>query len=252
MAKSSGLGNNYYVDGIDLSGDTSNLGRISKSLTPIPMTGIDKEAHERKAGKLDAGIDWVSFFNPTNAHPELRTLPRTDRVMSFFFRPALATPVANLVAKQVSYDGNREESGAFTLQVNTEGNAHWMDWGKSLTAGKRTDTAATNGTGVDFGDPAPAAYNFGLQAYLHVFAFTGTNVTVALEQSSDNGVGDAFAAVTGGAFTVVTGASVGTAERIQTARNQAVERYLRVVTSGTFTSVQFAVSATINITEMTI
>lgn len=250
MTKISGLGNNLYVDGVDLSGDTSSLGQISKSLTPILMTGIDKEAVERKAGKLDAAIDMLSFFNPTNAHPEWKLLPRTDRVVSFFVRPTLAMPVASIVAKQVSYDGNREESGAFTLQVNTLANAWWLDWGKALTAGKRTDTVATNGTGVDFGDPTPAAYTFGLQAYLHVFAFTGTDVTIKLQQSSDNGVGDPFADVTGGAFTLVTGSGFG--ERIQTARNQTVERYLRVATTGTFSSVQFAVSATINVTEMTI
>ena len=67
---------------------------------------------------------------------------------------------------------------------------------------------------------------------------TGTNATFTIQSSSDDGAGDAFAAVTGGAFTQVTGVGW---ERIQTARALAIERYLRVAVTGTFTSVTFAV-----------
>jgi hypothetical protein len=136
------------------------------------------------------------------------------------------------------------------MDVSMASDTSWLDWGLSLTAGKRVDTAGTNGAGVDFGDPSPAAYTFGLQAYLHVFALTGTNVIVRLQHSNDNGVGDAWADVTAGAFTSVT--AVPGKERIQTARNLTVKRYLRAVSSGTFTSATFAVSAVINITNMDI
>lgn len=251
MAKEHGLGAALYLDGVDLSGDTQAVPNITKSLSPIPMTGINKKAFERKGGVLDGSIQWTSYFNPTNAHLKLDDLPRIDVVASYFHKDdVLGTPVASMVSKQTTYDPTRGADGSLTASVNTLANQWWLDWGYSLTTGKRTDTAAANGTGVDFTDPSPAAYSYGLQAYLHVFAFTGTNVTIKLQQSSDNGVGDAWADVTGGAFTVVTSAPQ--AQRLATARDQAVERYLRVVTTGTFTSVQFAVSAVINITEMTI
>jgi hypothetical protein len=66
-------------------------------------------------------------------------------------------------------------------------------------------------------------------------------VTMVIEESSDNGGGDAFAAVVGGTFTQVTAAP--DSERIVTG-TIAVEQYLRVstTTSGGFTSVQFVVS----------
>jgi hypothetical protein len=83
-----------------------------------------------------------------------------------------------------------------------------------------------------------AATAFGLQAYLHVTAFTGTNATFAIQSSSDNGAGDAWAAVTGATFTANTGVGW---ERIQTARDASIERYLRVAATGTFSSVTFAV-----------
>lgn len=255
MAKESGLGANFYLDGIDLSGDTGSLSNISKGLTPIPQTGIDSYAFERKAGLLSAQMAWSSFFNPEtaaddpgisedHAHVALSGLLRTDRVLSYWHKRMLGVPVASMVAKQVSYNPTRDASGGLLVSVEALSNAWWLDWGLGLTAGKSTITGAANGTGVDFGSPSPATYAFGLQAYLHVFAFEGTSATIALQQSSDNAVGDAYTAVTGGAFTVVTAAPF--RQRIATARNQSVERWLRVATTGTFDSITFAVSVTLN------
>lgn len=248
MAKESGLGAQFYMDEYDLSNDTNALGGISKAINLIEMTGIDKSAIERKAGQLTGNMQITTYMNPTNAHAAYSPLPRADRQLSYFHRPTLGAPVASMIAKQTGYDPSRGANGEFTAAVNADSNAWWLDWGYALTAGKRTDTAATNGTGVDFQiQGAPAS--FGLQAYLHVFAFTGTSATIKLQGSSDNGAGDAFADITGGGFTLVTGV---TKERIQTARDQAIERYIRVVTTGTFSSLVFAVQATVNVTDMTI
>lgn len=242
MAKESGLGANFYLGSYDLSGDTGSLSGINKGLAPLVVTGINKSAMERLAGQLNGNIGWSSFFNPTNAHAALKVRSRTDLIASYWHRTTLGTPVAACVGKQISYNPTRGNDGSLTASVEVQSNAYWLDWGKGLTAGIRSDSTATNGTGVDFA----AAGSFGLQAYLHVFAFTGTNATIKLQQSSDNGSGDAWADVTGGGFTTVTGTG---AERIATARDQAVERYLRVVTSGTFSALDFAVMATVNRTE---
>jgi len=246
VAKEHGLGANFYLDGWDLSSDTGSLSKISKSVGLLLQTGIDKYAIERKSGVLDGEISWMTFFNPTNAHLKLEDLPRTDVVATYFHKTTLGAPVACMVGKQVNYDPKRGNDGSLTGEVQTLANAYWLDWGLATTAGKRTDTAATDGTGVDFG----AAGTYGLQAYLQAFALTGTDVTVKLQQSSDNGVADGWADVTGGGFTAVTAPPLG--QRIQTARNLAVERYLRVVTTGTFTSAVFAVGVTVNRTEYTI
>lgn len=246
MAKESGLGANLYLDGWDLSGDTSSVSTISKSLEPLNLTGIDKSATERLPGALKGQMSWTTFFNPTNAHLALANNSATDRIGSYFHRATLGTPVASMVAKQTTIKHKRDSDGGFTADVDLLANAWWLDWGLALTPGVRTHTTATSDTGVDFG----ASYAFGLQAYLHVFAFTGTSVTVTLQESSDNGVGDAWAAVTGGAFTAVTAAH--SKQRIATARDQTVERYLRVVTTGTFTNATFAVSVTVNQSDLTI
>lgn len=250
MTKENGLGAGLFLDGYDLSGDSREVGNISKALTELPQTGIDKYAMERAAGQLDATLEWVSFFNPTNAHIALTAMPRTDRVASYMHKQnVLGTPVANIVCKQVDLNTTRGDKGDFTSKVKAVANAWWLDWGQSLTTGQRTDVAATNGTGVDFGDPAPLAYTFGAQFYLQVFAFTGTDVTIKVQESSDNGT-DPWADVVGGTFTVVTAAH--TSEQKVTTRALAVDRYLRVVTTGTFTSVKFTVAAVVNNTSMVI
>lgn len=250
MSKESGLGNNFYLDGVDLSGDTNSLSRISKSMDLLDFTGIDKSAYERKAGQLDGAIDWKSFWNPTGANLSLDdTFARIDRVVSFFHRPTLGVIAASIVAKQADYKPNRGADGSLLSDVKTEANAFWLDWGLACTAGKRSDTGATNGTGVDFNSWG-GGNAFGLQAYLQVFSFTGTSVTIKLQGSSDNAVGDPYADITGGAFTVVSSAPQ--SQRLATARNQAIERWVRVVTTGTFSQCTFAVMVTANVTDMTI
>ncbi|MGQ5576769.1 hypothetical protein [Streptomyces sp. ECR3.8] len=247
--KTSGLGDNLYIGGYDLSGDIQAVGNIGGGPTPLEFTGINKSAYERKGGRLDGRLQTTTYFNPGEeadaAHAVLSVLPRTDVIASYFRGTALGGPSANIVAKQIGYDGNRGDDGSFTFAVEAQSNSYTLEWGRSMTAGLRTDTAATDGDSVDFGT---GSTSFGLQAYLHVFAFTGTSVTVKLQQSSDNGAGDAWADVTGGGFAAAT--AVG-AQRIQTPRDQTVERYLRVVTTGTFTNAVFAVSVIRNDVEVT-
>ncbi|WP_033307335.1 hypothetical protein RFN58_06805 [Streptomyces iakyrus] len=249
MAKQSGLGDALFISGYDLSGDIQAVGNIGGGPAALEFTGINKSAHERKGGKLDGRLQTTTYFNPGEeadaAHAVLSVLPRTDVIASYFRGTTLGGASANIVAKQIGYDGQRGDDGQFTFSVEAQSNTYTLEWGRSLTAGLRTDTTGTNGSSVDFGT---GSTDFGLQAYLHVFAFTGTSVTVKLQESSDNGAGDAWADVTGGGFAAATGV---TAQRIETARDQTVERYLRVVTTGTFTEAVFAVSVIRNDVEVT-
>jgi hypothetical protein len=128
--------------------------------------------------------------------------------------------------------------------VQALANGTGLEWGRLLTAGKDTVTGTANGTGVD----GAAASAFGLQAYLHVFAFTGTDATIKLQESSDDAVGDPYADVVGSTFTVVTAGP--TSERVITAGNLTVERYLRYRVTGTFSNLVFAVVAVRNLTAV--
>ncbi|MFF3511532.1 hypothetical protein [Streptomyces sp. NPDC002573] len=247
MAKTSGLGDALYISGTDLSGDFTAVGNVGGGPATLDTTGINKSAHERIGGVRDGRLEATSWFNPTGAHPVLAALPTSDVQAMYCRGTALGSPAASIVAKQANYDGTRGNDGSFTFAVNLQANQFGLEWGRLLTAGQRTDTAATNGTGVDFGVGSFPLFNgqalFGAQAYLQVFSFTGTDITVKVQDSADN---TSFADVPGLAFTTVTtGPGV---QRIATASNQTVREYLRVATttSGGFTSCTFAVAAVRN------
>lgn len=239
MAKQSGLGDNFFVAGYDMSGDTNSLQRVGGGPATFDVTSIDKSGYERIGGLRGGEMAWTSYFNPTaaKAHARYSPLPTTDVICSYFRGTALAGPAASIVALQLDYAPQRGNDGMLTFAVPTQSNGYALEWGLAGTAGMRTDTAATNGTAIDLG--ALWSASFGLQAYLHVFAFTGTSVTVKIQSSSDNAVGDPYADVTGGGFTAATTI---TSQRIATSNTLAIERYLRVVTTGTFSNAVFAVT----------
>ena len=242
MTRSGGLGDNLYIGGWDLSNDALSLQNIRGGITVFSKTGIDKFAHERVGGARDGGMEITNAFNPATdrAHSRYKTLPTADVVATYCRGTTLGNAAAACVAKQVGYDPTRGADGDITFNVAVQANGYGLEWCTQLTAGKRTDSAATNGTGVDFA----ASSAFGFQAWLHVFEFVGTSATIKIQESSDNGSADAYADVTGGAFSTVTAARV--AERIETGRSLAVERWLRVVTSGVFSNLVFAVAVSKN------
>lgn len=246
MAKVSGLGARLLVHGYDFSGDISAVDNIHGGPAALDFTGIDKSAFERLGGVRDGGIDVTAFFNKGSsadrAHDRYSTLPTTDVITTYCHTSTLGAPAACLVGKQTNYDGKRGNDGSFTFSVSAVANGFGLEWGVQGTAGVRADTTATNGSSIDLGTGSLA---FGLQAYLHVTAFTGTSCTVKLQESSDDGAGDAFADVTGGSFGAQT--AVG-ASRIATSASQTVERYLRVVTTGTFSACSFHVTIVRNAT----
>jgi len=82
---------------------------------------------------------------------------------------------------------------------------------------------------------------FGAQAYLQVTQITGTSVTVAVQDSAD---GASWANVTGLSFTAVTAAP--NTQRLATAGNATIRRYLRVITTGTFNPASFACAINVN------
>jgi hypothetical protein len=239
MAKDHGLGNALYVAGRDYSGETKQWD-MSGGPATLDVTGLRSLAPERIGGLLSGSLKYVTHFDPLSAtYLDLSPLPTGDRVATLAHRETLGAPAGSLVCKQLNFDPTRDANGALSMSVEAQSNLSGIDWGVLATAGKRVDAVATNGASVDHGIVPPGS--FGLQAYLHVFAVTGTP-TIKLQGSSDDGVGDAYTDIAGGSFGVAT---VG-AFKLATSRTLAVERYLRVVTTGAFTTVTFAVSVVIN------
>lgn len=243
MAKTSGLGDNLHIAGYNASGDIQALGNIGGGPALLNVTGIDKSAYERIGGLRSGQFEMTTFFNhdavTPATHEKLSALPRTDVIMTYCRGTTLGDPAASLVGKQVNYDATRGDDGMLTFAVSAQSNGYGIEWGRQLTAGVRTDTAATQGTGID----TAASASFGGQAYLQVFSFAGTDATVKIQDSADN---ITFADVTSFAFTQITAAP--TSERIALGNTATIRRYVRAttVTTGGFTSLAFSVNVVKN------
>lgn len=245
MTKRTGLGDRLYVSGVDLSGDIGALNSIGAPRAVLPVTGINKEAMERLHGHRDGSLEFTAFFNDAAgaAHPTLKTLPTADRVLSYLNGADVGRAAASMVGKQINYDGTRGEDGSLTFAVQAQANGFGLDWGTQLTAGQHTLSGAANLTALDFGADQPG--NFDAQAYLHVFAFTGTDATIKIQTSQDNS-GDPYTDRI--AFAQVTTAPQAQRATMTSPGSQVMERFARVAvtTSGGFTNLVFAVALAIN------
>lgn len=245
VAKQTGMGDRLFVGGYDLSGDVGSVSGMGGGPAPLDVTGISSSAFERLGGLRSGQLSFMSYFNDAagQEHPVLSPQLNTDVQISYFHGATIGNSAASMVSKQTNYDPTRGADGSLTLNINAVSNKYGLEWGNMLTAGIRTDTAATNGASYD----GAAATAFGLQAYLHLFAFTGTSVTVKIQHSSDDGAGDPYADIAGATFTAATALG---AERIATAAGLTIKRYTRVVTTGVFSNAQFAVNAVRNATAV--
>jgi len=248
MAKSTGLGDNLYIDGIDLSGDVGSLSEIAGGNSPLTVTGINKSAPERLGGQRDGRINFNAWFNDAAgaAHPTLKTLPTTDRIVTYFRGTVLGNEAASMTAKQIGYDGTRGDDGSLEFTVEAQANGFGLEWGRNL--GFALQGSAGAGTGVDHG----ASTAFGLQAYLHLFAFTGTSITVTIQESSDNAVGDPYANVTGGAFAADRARTTLQSERMEVLRPglteeiEAIDGNVELVAAGVLESDELGTFASIS------
>src|SRR5689334_8957182 len=237
--KSTGLGMGLEVNGVSVAGDVNSIGKIGGGPMPIEMTGIDKLGYERFGGLRDGALEWVSYFNPTLSHPLFAALPTADIIATVRYPGGtIGTVGAGVVAKQIGYDPKRGNDGSLLVDIKTMSNGSGVEFGLMATAGLRTDGAAGNGAGLDFG-AVIGTTAFGLQMYVQLTAFTGTSVTVKLQHSNDDAAGDPYADISGATTVDLTTAPQ--AVRIATAGNVSVKRWVRVVSVGTFSNAVYTV-----------
>lgn len=239
MTKLSGLGQQFLFSGVVLSNDIQG-GNWSSPHQTHDITGIDSLAVERNLALEDANMGVNAFFNPAagRSHDTFNALPTTDQLATWQIGTTRGNHVANLVGKQVDYNGTRSPNGELLFTTNLVGNAYPVEWGNQLTAGQDLLGGAAATAGVDFG----ASTAFGLQAHLHVLLFVGTSATVTLQDFTAD-TPASYANITGAGFAAATGVGW---QRIQTTRTQTVRRWVRANVTGTFSALLFALSVTKN------
>ena len=236
MAKKSGLGQQIFVHGYDLSGDIATIDNAGSPRNLLDITAINAPANERLVGLSDGNISVSSWFNDSTEqeHDALSGLVTTDRIVTWAFGATRGDVAACLVAKQLNYDGSRGPDGSLSFTIDTQADGISLDWCNTLTTGKETHSSAGSSTSRDDG----AGTTAGMVAYLEITDCDSGTPTVTIQESSDNGSSDAWVNVL--SFSAVGYASAPTAERVTSSGT--VERYLRITTTGTFSNLDFCVS----------
>tara|TARA_R110000737_G_scaffold69432_1_gene97914 strand:+ start:856 stop:1191 length:336 start_codon:yes stop_codon:yes gene_type:complete len=87
MAKKSGLGQQIFVHGYDLSGDVAAIDNASSPRGLLDSTAINASAHERIMGLSDGNLAVSSWFNDSaeQEHAAYKGLPTTDRILTWAF-----------------------------------------------------------------------------------------------------------------------------------------------------------------------
>lgn len=223
-----------YVGGYDVSGDINSFGGINGGPAALDYTDITQEANARLGGQRDGGCQFSSFFDAATdqSHDVFGALPTAAIDAMGLLGTTLGSSAFACRARQINYDPNREKEGGLLFAVELQSDGYGLEWGETLTAARRTESAATDGTAVDGG----GSTSFGWQAWLQVFALASGTPTIKLMDSADN---LSFLDLSGGGFGTIaarTGVRIAAATATATLR-----RYVRVSTTGTFSGLDFAV-----------
>lgn len=149
-----------YAGGYDLSSNVSAIGRIGGGPNLLDVSPLNLVGFSRIAGRFDGEFGVNVLYDPTGAHIPLSALPTTlVPLMAPLPGTTAGDYVAMLVGKYVDYAPAIANDLAigFALQaMASEG--YPLEWGRMITAGKRTDTAATaTGTGIALPTPPGVA-----------------------------------------------------------------------------------------------
>lgn len=235
MTKKSAIGDSFFLQQYDLSGDVGSVQSVSNTRALLPVTGLNQSAEHRILGRADGSINFSAWHNSSaNAsHAVLSALPTTDVIVSFADGSTAGDPAASLLAKQIGYGTTVGADGSIVHDVTASSNGAAVEWGVMLTAGTVTSASGTGNPGTV---NAGSATTLGAAAYLHAFSIASGTATVAVQDSSDGSTG--WANVTGLAFTALTAAG---AERVATSVTATVKQYTRFNITGTYTTLNFFV-----------
>jgi len=237
MTIKTGLGERLLVGEYDL-GNVTQLVNGSMSITQLDVTTIDLDGIARLGGKRHGTLSPTVFFDDSTGKSmdALKAVSGTDRGAVWLLGDTRGSQALALVSIQTMFGPQISQDGALVIPVGLEANNYGMEGGVVLTESLEAITTTTALAGVDdLG--AVGSTDFGAQAFLNITEFTGTSITIDVEDSDDNGV-DPWASC-GLTFTAATGVGW---ERIATpSATENVKRWLRVNPAGTFTSCSFTV-----------
>jgi len=203
----------------------------SRNLIDVTVIAADGDGDRSYlAGLADSTLTLNGFWNPAAGKSD----PQVDTLMDGTFHPVTVIPEGGATIGQravllnVKVDDapmSATVDGAVEMSTGRQGSAA----GRGGIVLKEYDAETSTGNFASVDNSALSS--FGAVGHLHVTAFTGTDATVKITDSTDDAV---FAD-----HITFTQATDVTSERLTSTGT--VNRYARVELSGTFTSITFTV-----------
>lgn len=238
MAKTSGLGDQFYIGGYDLSGDVASLDQIGGGPALLDVTPINASAHARIGGLRSGGMQFTSFFEFSSAVSTPSVPSSAVAQVSTYNFPVLVTITGGTMTN-VTVNGSTVGTGAGTYLLPASGSITmtytvaptwaWVLVGtehNALSGLPRTDTIATYFRGSTLLNPA-ASVN-GKQINYDGSRDNSGNLTLKAEVQS-NGYGTEWGKqITAGLRTDTT-ATTGTAVDLGAGSSNGAQAYLQLV-----------------------
>jgi hypothetical protein len=166
MAKASGLGDNFYIGGYDVSGDVASVDTISGGPEVIEVTGIKQLAHARIGGLRPGAWSFTSYFNQVVTAAAPGVPASLTPVVSTYNNPVFVTITGGTMTN-VSINGVTVGTGAGTYVLPALGTivmtytvAPTWNWvavpaeHQALSGLTRSDLVATYFHGTTIGNDA--------------------------------------------------------------------------------------------------
>jgi hypothetical protein len=219
--KTSGLGDNFYIGGYDLSGDVASVDKISGGPALLDVTSIKKSAMERIGALRDGDMQFTTYFESAGSVAAPGVPASATPVVSTYNTPVLVTVTGGTGTNvsingvlQGTFDGTYVLPALGTIILTYTGAPTWS-WTAvgaehdALSALPRTDTIASYLRGTALGNQAaccngkqvsydPTRDNAGgltLKVDVQANSFGlewGTQVTAGLRTDTTATIGTAF------------------------------------------------------------
>lgn len=116
MTKTSGLGDNCYVGGYDLSGDIASMDQVSGGPATLDVTAISQSAHQRIGGIRTGGMQFTSWFEVAGSVSAPGVPASGTPVVSTYKTPVIVTVIGG-TGTQVNINGTNQGTfdGSYVL-----------------------------------------------------------------------------------------------------------------------------------------
>jgi hypothetical protein len=114
--KTSGLGDNFYIGGYDLSGDVASVDTLTGGPSTLEATPINKSAETRLFGLRDGAISFTTYFESSAGVTSPGVPTSTTPLVSAYNFPVFVTIVGGTMTN-VTVNGSTVGTGAGTYTV---------------------------------------------------------------------------------------------------------------------------------------